>query len=88
MRINERYILSLTSAFALGTFALALFDVIQLDLYISVYIIEYFIITLLHSPLKPRAGRILDIIGYALFVVFVVIVALRVWDILFGFALL
>ena len=88
MRIGERYILSLASAFALSTFALALLTEIQLDLYLSVYIIEYFIITLLHSPFKPKAGRILDFVGYGLFSVFIVIVALRVWNILFGFSLL
>jgi len=88
MRFHERYLLSLASAFALATFVLALFNEVQLDLYVSVYIIAYFIITLLHSPLKPRPSRALDFIGYGLFVVFAVIVAMRVYAILFGTMLL
>jgi hypothetical protein len=88
MRLNERYIFSMAVAYALTTAIMAAFNEDRLDLYLSVYIIEYFILTLLHSPLKPKAGRILDSTGYALFVVFVIIVSLKVWEILFGVRLL
>jgi hypothetical protein len=88
MRLNERYIFSMAAAYAMTTAILAAFNEDRLDLYLSVYIIEYFILTLLHSPLKPKAGRLLDATGYVLFAVFVVIVALKVWEILFGALLL
>ena len=88
MRAHEWYVLSLAVSFALATFVLSLFNETQLDLYVSVYIIEYFILTLLQSPLKQKTSRLLDYTGYVLFIVFVVIVALRVWAILFGFSLL
>lgn len=87
MRANEWYILSLAVSFALATFVLALLNETQLDLYISVYIIEYFILTLL-QPLNPRTSRLLDFTGYTLFLVFVVIVALRAWAIIYGSSLL
>jgi hypothetical protein len=88
VRLNERYIFSMAAAYALTTAILAAFNEDRLDLYLSVYIIEYFILTLLHSPLKPKTSRMLDAIGYALFALFVVIVAMDVWEILFGGALL
>jgi len=75
-------------AFSATTAILSAFNEDRLDLYLSIYIIEYFIITLLHSPLKPKASRMLDFTGYVLFAVFAVIVALKVWEILFGRAFL
>lgn len=38
--------------------------------------------TLLHSPMNPRTQRVTNFLGYGLFAVFVVIVALKVLDIL------
>lgn len=84
MRLNERYIFSMAVAYSLTTAILAAFNEDRLDLYLSVYIIEYFILTLLHSPLKPKTSRMLDATGYILFAIFVVIVAMDVWKILFG----
>jgi hypothetical protein len=55
-----------------------------LDLYVSLYILEYFILTLLHSPFNPRAQKIIDITGYILFAVFMIIVAVKVLEILVG----
>ncbi len=88
MRLNERYLLSTGAAYAITTLVLSLFNETRLDLYVSLYIIEYFIMTLLHSPLKPKTNRVLDLTGYALFAVFLVIVASRVTEILFGFRIL
>jgi hypothetical protein len=84
VRLNERYIFSMAAAYALTTAILAAFNEDRLDLYLSVYIIEYFILTLLHSPLQPKTSRMLDATGYVLFAIFVVIVAMDVWKILFG----
>jgi hypothetical protein len=84
LRLSERYLFSMAVAFSATTAVLSAFNEDRLDLYISIYIIEYFIITLLHSPLKPKTTRMLDFTGYALFALFAVIVALKVWEILFG----
>jgi hypothetical protein len=54
------------------------------DLFVSLYIVEYFILTLLHSPFNPKAQKTINLIGYALFGVFIVIVALKVLQILIG----
>jgi TRAP-type mannitol/chloroaromatic compound transport system permease small subunit len=84
LRISERYIISLTLAYMLTTAAFSLYGQSSLDLYVSVYILEYFILTLLHSPFNPRAQKVIDITGYVLFVIFMVIVVLKVLEILFG----
>jgi hypothetical protein len=84
LRISERYITSLTLAYMLTTAALSTYGQSGLDLYVSVYILEYFILTLLHSPFNPKAQKIIDITGYVLFVIFMIIVALKVLEILVG----
>jgi hypothetical protein len=84
LKISERYIISLTSAYALTTFALSFYTASGLDLFVSLYIVEYFILTLLHSPFNPKAQKSINIIGYALFAVFIVIVTLKVLEILVG----
>ena len=88
MRISERYIISLTLAYMLTTVTFSMYGQSGLDLYVSLYILEYFILTLLHSPFNPRAQKIIDITGYALFVVFMIIVAVKVFEILVGVKLL
>jgi membrane-associated protease RseP (regulator of RpoE activity) len=70
------------------TAALSAFNESRLDLYVSLYILEYFVATLLHSPLNPRSQKVLNALGYALFAVFMAIVALKVLEILFGLRLL
>jgi hypothetical protein len=87
MRIQERYLLSLAITYAATNFALALNNA-SLDLYVSVFIVEYFILTLLNSPLYPKAQKLTNLIGYVLFGVFIVIVALKVLEILGGVSLL
>jgi hypothetical protein len=51
---------------------------------VSVYIVEYFIITLLHSPFNSKTQKVTNWIGYALFAVFIFIVAVKVLEILGG----
>ena len=84
LRITERYILSVAVAFSFTTFVLSFFVASGLDLYVSLYIVEFFIITLLHSPLNVKTQRIVNFMGYGLFGVFVVIVVLKVLEILAG----
>lgn len=88
MSIPERCLVSLAIVYMLTTSALSALGESRLDLYISVYILEYFVITLLHSPLNPRTQRVLNVFGYGLFAVFMIIVALKVLEILLGLRLL
>jgi hypothetical protein len=87
MRIQERYLLSLAITYSATNFVLALNNA-SLDLYISVFIVEYFILTLLNSPFYPKAQKMTNLIGYALFAVFIAIVALKILEILGGVNLL
>jgi len=87
LRVSERYIISLTFAYMLTTVALSAYGPSGLDLYVSLYIVEYFILTLLHSPFNPRAQKIISITSYVLFAVFLIIVALKVLEILIGVTL-
>jgi hypothetical protein len=61
---------------------LSFFSASTLDLYISVFIVEYFILTLLHSPMNPKTQRVTNFLGYGLFGVFLFIVAFKVLEIL------
>jgi hypothetical protein len=74
----------LTIAYAFTTFALAFYPASGLDLYISLYIVEYFVLTLLHSPFNQKTQKTINIIGYGLFAVFIVIVVSKVLQIMVG----
>ena len=72
----------------LTTVTFSMYSQSGLDLYVSLYILEYFILTLLHSPFNPRAQKTIDITGYILFATFLIIVALKVLEMLIGVRLL
>ena len=74
--------------FSFTTFALSFYAASGLDLYVSLYIVEYFILTLLHSPFNYRVQKSVNILSFALFGVFIVIVALKVLEILVGVSFL
>jgi hypothetical protein len=74
----------LTLAYVFTTVSLSFYVESSLDLYVSLYIVEYFIITLLHSPFNPKAQKTINNLSYALFAVFVFIVAIKVLEILVG----
>jgi len=84
LRITERYLLSVTITYAFTIFALSFYTASGLDLYVSLFIVEFFILTLLHSPFNGKTQRIVNFTGYGLFAVFVAIVALKVLQILVG----
>ena len=84
LKIPERYLISLTLAYVSTTVSLSFYSESRLDLYVSLFILEYFILTLLHSPLNPRTQKTVNVIGYALFTVFILIVAMKVLEILLG----
>ena len=52
----------------------------RIDVYISMFILEYFICLALFRPRR----RVRDVLAYVLFIVFSVIVAIKVIEILFG----
>ena len=82
MRIYNNYIISLVIAFGAINSILAAVGQKQLDVYFTVNIIAYLVISLLYVYLNPRARRVLDTIGVALFGGFLVIVAFRVMEVL------
>jgi hypothetical protein len=82
VRTQERYLLSLTVTFAVTNSALAFYDKAGLDLYVSFFIVEYFALTLLHSPLHPKTQKITGSLNYVLFSIFLLIVALKIFGIL------
>lgn len=84
MNLYNRYLITLTALFGLSTTILAAYGQNRLDAYLTLYVIEYLIATLLFVYLDPKARRFLDTMGYVLFGGFLVIVMLRVVEILRG----
>jgi hypothetical protein len=83
LRATERYLFSLTITYTITTFALSFFSANTLDLYISIFIIEYFIITL-HNPINPESQKIINYLSYGLFILFILIMSFKVIEILGG----
>ena len=88
MRIYNRYILWLTALFMLTTVILSAYGQKRLDIYFSVYLIEYLVLTLLYVYFNPRARRVLNAVGYVLFLGFMSIVVTKVLEILLGIRIL
>ncbi|MFQ5813467.1 MAG: hypothetical protein ACE5I2_09825 [Anaerolineae bacterium] len=84
MRLYNRYLATLALLFMGTTVILAAYNLHRLDLYFSLYLMEYLATTLLFAYLQPRAQRLLNFTGYILFGGFLVIVGLKVWEILVG----
>lgn len=84
MRLYNTYILSLAVLLTLTTIILSACGQSQLDLYYSIYLIEGLVLTELYVYLNPKARRGLNIVGYMMFGGFMVIVAMKVMEILFG----
>ncbi len=82
MRIYNRYIISLVLAFGGINSILAATDQEKLDVYFTVNLIAYLVISLLYVYFNPRARRLLSTIGVVLFGGFLVIVAIKVMEIL------
>jgi len=84
VRIYNQYIITLTLVSGLINISLAFFGQNSLDIYFSINIIAFLVITLVHIFLNPRARKALNTIGAVLFVGFVVVVSLKVIEILYG----
>ena len=74
----------MTVTFLFTNLVLGVFGQTSLDLYVSVFILEYFVLTLLHPNMNSRIQKFLNFLGVGLFVVFVFIVAVKVLETLFG----
>ncbi len=84
MRIYNNYVLSLAIAACSINLILAFWGQEDLEVYFTVNIISYLIITLLYVYLNPKARRALNAIGFVLFGGFMVIVTLKVVEIISG----
>jgi hypothetical protein len=88
LRAPEKYLLSLTITYGGTNFVLALYNQISLDIYCSIFIIEYFALTLLYSALNPTTRKAANTIGYVLLAVFIAIMALKLTEMVGGTNLL
>lgn len=88
MKTYDRYILILTSLFLLTTIILAVIGEVRLDLYFLVYLIAGLVLTELYIYLNPKAKKALNKVNYVLFAGFLVIVASKTMEILWGIKLL
>jgi len=84
LKPHERLLLILTFLYALTVVSLSAYGENRLDLYISLYTLEYFVVVLLHSPLNPKTQKVINLIGYGLFVIFMIIVIRRIMGIIVG----
>lgn len=84
MRIYNQYIITIVVAAGLINTLLAFLGQNNLEVYFTVNIIAYFIITLLYVYLNPRARRALNTISAVLFAGFMVIVVLNAVEIISG----
>jgi hypothetical protein len=80
--VYDRYLATLALLFTATTVLLAAYSQHPLDLYFSLYLIEYLAVTLVFAYLHPEARRQLSFLGCFLFAGFVVIVAMKVFQIL------
>lgn len=88
MRTYNRYILWLAALLMLTTVILSAYGQKRLDIYFSVYLVEYLVLTLLYVYLNPTARRALSAVGYVLFLGFMFIVVTKVLEILLGIRIL
>jgi len=80
--LYDRYLATLALLFTTTTVSLAVYSQHKLDLYLSIYLIELLAATLIFAHLHPRARHSLGFISYILFGGFLVIVAMKVFEIL------
>lgn len=84
MRIYNRYVVSLVLACCLINTLLAFLGRNDLEIYLTINIIAYLVITLLYVYLNPRVRRALNPVGAVLFAGFIVMVVVEVLGIVLG----
>lgn len=83
MKIINRYLIALILAAAIINVFLAVLQQNDLSVYFVVNVIAYLIITLLHVYFNPKARRALNVVTIVLFAGFMVVVAIKVFEILY-----
>ena len=84
MRVFNTYIVALVLIFTTITVVLAAYGLDRLDGYFIAYTLGLLGLTVLYVYFNPRARRGLNMVGSAAFAGFLVVVALRVIEWLFG----
>jgi len=84
LRIYNRYLVSLVLACCLINTLLAFLGRNDLEIYLTINIIAYLVITLLYVALNPRVRRALNPVGAVLFAGFIVMVVVEVLGIVLG----
>lgn len=80
MRLYNHYLTILALLFGVTTVLLAGFGQQRFDFYLSMYLIEYLMVTLLLTYLHPRARRLLSMLASIFFGGFMVVVTMEVSD--------
>jgi hypothetical protein len=75
---QKLYVETLGVVFSVMTIGLSVYNEQRLEVYLSLFAVVYFAITVLFRPKKRR----FDVVGASLFLVFCYIVAMKVLDIL------
>ncbi len=84
MRIYNRYVVSLVLVCCLINTVLAFLGRNDLEIYLTINIVAYLVITLLYVYLNPRARRALNPVSAVLFAGFMVMVVVEVLGIVLG----
>ena len=84
MTSEARLILLMTMLFITTVVVFSALGEERLDVYVSMFTLEYFVSIALHGAFKPRVSLYMNVIGYALLAVFSLIVAARIIEILYG----
>ena len=82
MRTYNRYIIFLVLAFSVVNTLMAFMGQERLEIYFTVNLIAYLIISLLYAYLNPRAKKVMNRMWLGLFGGFMVLVVIRVAEIL------
>jgi hypothetical protein len=84
MRVYNSFIVSLALVFAIITAIMAAYGVDKLDSYFALYTITLLVMTTLYMVFSRKARRALSLVGMVAFGGFLVVVALKVFEILSG----
>lgn len=82
LKSKEIFVIIYSISIALTNTILILLGEMRIDVYISLYILEYYIYRALITPLPKKINRYLRFIDIGLFIVFSIIVAYRVIQII------
>lgn len=81
MKAYNRYILGLALVFCIVNGLMLISGENSLDIHFAVLVIASLVTTLVFVHFSPRTKKMLNSIAFAFFTGFLVMVALRIWDI-------